>query len=188
MNNFQTKYQIVSKIGEGTFSDVIKCVEKGSGKEFAAKRLKRICRTSFSEEKSKILMFQMISGIDHIHKSGFFHRDIKPENILIRFINEGENLKVADLGSIRGTYSVHPYTEYISTRWYRSPECLLTVGHYTSKMDIWAAACVFYEMLTFKPLFPGANEIDQLAKIHKVLGVPNANTLNKLKPKLWIDS
>lgn len=57
-------------------------------------------------------------------------------------------MKLADLGSIRGIYSRPPYTEYISTRWYRSPECLLTVGYYGPKMDVWAAGCVFYEMLT----------------------------------------
>lgn len=57
-------------------------------------------------------------------------------------------MKIGDLGSIRGIYSRPPYTEYISTRWYRSPECLLTGGFYGPKMDIWAAGCVFFELLT----------------------------------------
>ena len=26
---------------------------------------------------------QIVSGLDHIHASGYFHRDMKPENILI---------------------------------------------------------------------------------------------------------
>lgn len=43
-------------------------------------------------------------------------------------------LKVADLGSCRGIYSKQPYTEYISTRWYRAPECLLTDGYYGPEM------------------------------------------------------
>lgn len=43
------------------------------------------------------------------------------QNILIL----GDNyLKVADFGSCRGIYTQAPYTEYISTRWYRAPECL----------------------------------------------------------------
>ena len=45
-------------------------------------------------------------------------------------------LKVADYGSCRGIYSKQPYTEYISTRWYRAPECLLTDGYYGYKMDL----------------------------------------------------
>lgn len=66
-----------------------------------------------------------------------------------------------------------PFTEYISTRWYRAPECLLTDGYYGFKMDLWSVGCVFFELATLRPLFPGANEVDQLAKIHGVLGVPD---------------
>ena len=51
-------------------------------------------------------------------------RDIKPENILII----GDQLKLADFGSCRSMHAKHPFTEYISTRWYRAPECLLTDG------------------------------------------------------------
>ena len=58
-------------------------------------------------------------------------------------------MKLADFGSCRGVYSKPPYTEYISTRWYRPPECLLTDGYYTYKMDVWSVGCVFFEMLTY---------------------------------------
>jgi renal tumor antigen len=91
-----------------------------------------------------------------MHRNGIYHRDIKPENILI----SGEIVKLADLGSCWGIYSKPPFTEYISTRWYRSPECLLTDGYYNHKMDYWGVGCVFFEILTLTPLFPGANELD----------------------------
>lgn len=55
-------------------------------------------------------------------------------------------LKLGDFGSCRSAYSKQPYTEYISTRWYRAPECLLTDGFYSHKMDLWSAGCVFYEI------------------------------------------
>lgn len=55
-------------------------------------------------------------------------------------------LKLGDFGSCRSVYSRQPYTEYISTRWYRAPECLLTDGFYGFKMDLWSAGCVLYEM------------------------------------------
>jgi serine/threonine protein kinase len=68
---------------------------------------------------------QFIKGVDHMHSNGVFHRDIKPENILI---TDG-TLKLADFGWCRGIYSKPPYVEeYISSRWYRAPECLLTDG------------------------------------------------------------
>ncbi len=80
-----------------------------------------------------------------MHRHGIFHRDIKPynkkiltvfskvydrENVLI----VDETVKLADFGSCRGIYSRQPYTEYISTRWYRAPECLLTDGYYNHKV------------------------------------------------------
>ena len=103
-----------------------------------------------------------------MHKNGIFHRDIKPENILLL----KNKVKLADLGSCKGMYSKPPFTEYISTRWYRSPECLLTDGYYNYKMDIWGLGCVFYEILSLEPLFPGDDEIDQVNKINYILGSP----------------
>lgn len=58
-------------------------------------------------------------------------------------------LKLGDFGSCRSVYSKPPHTEYISTRWYRAPECLLTDGYYSLKMDIWSAGCVFFEIMRY---------------------------------------
>jgi renal tumor antigen len=78
------------------------------------------------------------------------------ENILVK----DDQVKLADFGSCRGVYSQPPFTEYISTRWYRPPECLLTDGYYNHKMDYWGVGCVFFEVLALFPLFPGNDELD----------------------------
>lgn len=93
----------------------------------------------------------------------------------------GDRLKLADLGSCRGIYSAQPYTEYISTRWYRSPECLMTDGYYGYKMDIWGAGCVMFEITSLFPLFPGNDELDQIHKIHNVLGTPRREILERFQ-------
>lgn len=92
-----------------------------------------------------------------------------------------EVAQLGDLGSVAYTEAPFPRSEYISTRWYRAPECLLTSGHYGPKMDVWALGCCFYEMLTLQPLFPGENEIDQLYKIHEIIGSPSREMLHRFK-------
>ena len=127
------------------------------------------------EKKAKYWIYQTLKALEYMHKNGIFHRDIKPENILLL----KNKVKLADLGSCKGMYSKPPFTEYISTRWYRSPECLLTDGYYNYKMDIWGLGCVFYEILTLEPLFPGDDEIDQVNKINYILGSPPNDLFEK---------
>lgn len=128
----------------------------------------------------QLLMYQLVKSLDHMHNKGIFHRDIKPENILVE---DNRKLKLADFGSCRGIYSKQPYTEYISTRWYRAPECLLTDGYYGPEMDMWGAGCVFFEITSLYPLFPGSNELDQIHRIHKILGTPTPEVLEVFKRK-----
>lgn len=143
----------------------------------------------FPESQVKSFLYQLSCGLHHLHRNGLFHRDIKPENILIRTspgvtVNplKSKILKLGDLGSVCLDRTL-PHSAYVSTRWYRAPECLLTNGFYGPKMDIWALGCCFYELLTFSPLFPGDNELDQLDKIHEILGTPSKMILAKFKHK-----
>jgi renal tumor antigen len=136
-------------------------------------------KTPPPESEVKEHIRALLIGLDHMHRNGIFHRDIKPENILL----QENRLKIADFGSCKGMYSKQPYTEYISTRWYRSPECLLTDGYYSFKMDLWGVGCVFFEILALFPLFPGKNELDQIARIHNVLGTPAESLQKKFQAK-----
>ena len=60
------------------------------------------------------MIFQIASGLAHMHKNGFFHRDMKPENLL----TYNNVVKVCDLGLAREIRSRPPFTDYVSTRWY----------------------------------------------------------------------
>lgn len=145
-------------------------------------------RRVFSIPSLKSILAQILAGLNHIHDSNFFHRDIKPENILIspstryfdkEWLIEGNYtdnyvVKLADFGLARHVTNKNPYTAYVSTRWYRSPEILLRNGYYSRPLDIWAFGCVAVEITIFKPLFPGSNEMDQIWKILEVLGTPHS--------------
>ena len=83
-------------------------------------------------------------------------------------------VKLADFGLARATDSKPPFTEYVSTRWYRAPEVLLRSTEYGPPVDMWALGTILAEMLNLKPLFPGVSEIDQVYRICDTLGDPSS--------------
>ncbi|XP_047444406.1 serine/threonine-protein kinase MAK-like isoform X2 [Mugil cephalus] len=121
----------------------------------------------FSEHEIRNILFQVLSGLAFVHKHGYFHRDMKPENLLCM---GPELVKIADFGLAREIRSRPPYTDYVSTRWYRAPEVLLKSSSYSSPIDIWAVGCIMAELYTLRPLFPGNSEVDEIFKICQVLG------------------
>nr|XP_040022739.1 serine/threonine-protein kinase MAK isoform X10 [Gasterosteus aculeatus aculeatus] len=121
----------------------------------------------FPESVIRNIGFQILQGLSFIHKHGFFHRDMKPENLLCM---GPELVKIADFGLAREIRSKPPYTDYVSTRWYRAPEVLLRSSTYSSPIDLWAVGCIMAELYTLRPLFPGNSEVDEIFKICQVLG------------------
>eukprot|EP00668_Euglena_longa_P001977 GGOE01002304.1.p1 GENE.GGOE01002304.1~~GGOE01002304.1.p1 ORF type:complete len:385 (-),score=53.34 GGOE01002304.1:249-1367(-) len=127
------------------------------------------------EDKVRSIIYQVLSGLAHMHRHGFFHRDLKPENLLMC----GDIVKVGDFGLAREIRSRPPYTEYVSTRWYRAPEILLHSVHYNSPIDLWATGVIMAELYLLRPLFPGISESDQIFKICSVMGTPTPQTWNE---------
>ena len=60
-------------------------------------------------------------------------------------------------------------TDYVATRWYRSPELVLG-DRYSKEVDLWAIGCIMGELTDGEPLFPSESDIDQLYCIQKVKG------------------
>ncbi|XP_072961907.1 cyclin-dependent kinase F-4 isoform X2 [Typha angustifolia] len=123
----------------------------------------------FSEVEVRNLCFQIFQALAYMHQRGYFHRDLKPENLLV----SKEIIKIADFGLAREVSSEPPYTEYVSTRWYRAPEVLLQSSVYDSAVDMWAMGAIMAELLTLRPLFPGSSEADEIYKICSVIGCPD---------------
>nr|XP_002121895.4 dual specificity tyrosine-phosphorylation-regulated kinase 4 isoform X1 [Ciona intestinalis] len=120
-----------------------------------------------------------------IYKERIIHCDMKPENILIR--QKGQSsIKVIDFGS--SCYEHRRVYTYIQSRFYRSPEVIL--GHqYSMAIDMWSFGCILAELYTGYPLFPGENEVEQLACIMEVLGLPPSDYIETAQRKrLFFDS
>jgi len=122
----------------------------------------------------KSYLQQILKGIAFCHAHRVLHRDLKPQNLLID--KEGV-LKLADFGLARAFgIPVRTYTHEVVTLWYRAPEILLGAKQYSTAVDMWSVGCIFMEMATRQPLFPGDSEIDELFRIFRILGTPNEMT------------
>ena len=114
-------------------------------------------------------------GLKYVHSAGVVHRDLKPSNILV---NENCDLKICDFGLAR--IQDPQMTGYVSTRYYRAPEIMLTWQKYDVEVDIWSAGCIFAEMLEGKPLFPGKDHVNQFSIITELLGTPPDDVINTI--------
>eukprot|EP01126_Amoeba_proteus_P044800 TRINITY_DN499_c0_g1_i12.p1 TRINITY_DN499_c0_g1~~TRINITY_DN499_c0_g1_i12.p1 ORF type:complete len:305 (+),score=45.48 TRINITY_DN499_c0_g1_i12:195-1109(+) len=123
-----------------------------------------------SPTKIKSFLYQLCQGVAFCHRQRVLHRDLKPQNLLIK----DDVLKLADFGLARGfSVPVRNYSHEVVTLWYRAPEVLLGSQTYSKPIDIWSIGCVFGEMKTGRPMFPGRNAGDQLIRIFKGLGTPS---------------
>ncbi|KAF2317418.1 hypothetical protein GH714_022050 [Hevea brasiliensis] len=137
-------------LGEGTYGVVYKAIDTKTGQTVAIK---------------KIRLGKQKEG------------DMKPNNLLIA--SNGQ-LKLADFGLARIFGSPdRKFTHQVFARWYRAPELLFGTKQYGSGVDVWAAACIFAELLLRRPFLQGTSDIDQLGKIFQSLGTPT--------PSQWPD-
>ncbi|CAL5227434.1 g10397 [Coccomyxa viridis] len=119
------------------------------------------------------ITWQLVKALEYMHnqKVPLLHRDVKPENILV---SDQGMVKLCDFGFARpGACSSgrgDPLSDYVATRWYRSPELLVGDPYYGPSIDVWAIGCMAVEMLTGEPLFPGDSDVDQLWLILKCMG------------------
>ncbi|RWR89081.1 mitogen-activated protein kinase 10-like protein [Cinnamomum micranthum f. kanehirae] len=91
-------------------------------------------------------------------------------------------LKYIHTGSICANRFGYAGKDYVATRWYRAPElCGSFFSKYTPAIDIWSIGCIFAEVLTGKPLFPGKNVVHQLDLMTDLLGTPSIDTISRVR-------
>ncbi len=152
--------------------------------EYVEKNLLEVLEESpkgLNPQLIRSFVYQMCKAVSYLHKNNMIHRDVKPENLLI---DEKLNLKLCDFGFARKiklnqeNNNIDTMTDYVATRWYRSPELLLSGGIYGPEVDYWAIGCIMGELADGNPMFPGENEVDQLDCIIKILGNLPENLIN----------
>lgn len=99
----------------------------------------------------KIICYQIVRGMEHLHRCGVIHTDLKPENILISNLKDVPFLvKIADLGN--ACYTKKHFTHVIQTRQYRSPEAIL-YNNYSTSTDMFSVGVTLLELATGKQIF-----------------------------------
>ena len=133
----------------------------------------------------KYIIYQLLKALKYIHSARLLHRDIKPSNILI---DSSCKIKLCDFGLCRSIAdddvtdaSGLVLTDYVATRWYRSPEILMGSTNYTEGLDLWSVACILGEMFRGRPLIPGSSSMHQVEKIFELTGNPTASDVNSWK-------
>ncbi|KAL0408961.1 UNVERIFIED_CONTAM: Mitogen-activated protein kinase [Sesamum radiatum] len=184
-------YDIQEVVGKGSYGVVVAAVDTHTGEKVAIKKINDIfehvseaTRILREIKLLRLLRHPDIVEIKHIMlpPSHVFHRDLKPKNILA---NADCKLKICDFGLARASFGDAPsavfWTDYVATRWYRAPElCGSFFSKYTPAIDIWSIGCIFAEMLTGEPLFPGKNVVDQLDLITDLLGTPSPEAISMI--------
>mmetsp|Transcript_11543 Transcript_11543/g.17642 ORF Transcript_11543/g.17642 Transcript_11543/m.17642 type:complete len:522 (+) Transcript_11543:153-1718(+) len=148
-------YLLFEYMSDGSLYELMKrCIEGGH---------------KLTHDRVKSYVLQLLSALSFLHdEKDAFHRDLKPENVLV----SGNTVKLADFGLCREITANAPFTYYVSTRWYRSPEVILRSPSYGPPIDLYGAGLILYELYSLTPLLPGSSEIDQIKLMTDLLGPP----------------
>ncbi|KAM6288937.1 homeodomain-interacting protein kinase 4 [Aegotheles albertisi] len=121
---------------------------------------------------------QVLAALVKLKELSIIHADLKPENImLVDHHRYPFRVKLIDFGSASVFADIrHVKEPYVQSRFYRAPEILLGLP-FCEKMDIWSLGCVVAELHLGWPLYPGANEYDQVRYICSTLGLPRGDLL-----------
>jgi len=151
------------------------------------KTLRDLMGGQFKIRNIVINSIQICDALSAAHKEGIIHRDIKPENIMIR---KDGYAKILDFGLAKLT-EIGPDTHrelattsegvIIGTPAYMSPAQISDekIDHRT---DLWSSGVVFYEFLSGKNPFKGANRQETFEAILSK-DPPPCSSLNPDIPK-----
>ena len=133
----------------------------------------------------KSILFQLLLALEHLHKRKIAHCDITPSNLLLMF-PEGPQpgiIKLIDFGLSRTIENTGEKKVYgVVTVWYRAPELLLGDTDYDTKIDIWAAGCIFAELLRRDALFAPPKSENDPTKFNQTQFQEIINVLGEIRP------
>ncbi|OZC08430.1 hypothetical protein X798_04490 [Onchocerca flexuosa] len=184
------RYDLHKRLGKGAYGIVWKAIDRDIYLvfEFMEADLHNVIKklTILKDIHKQYIMCQLFRAVRFLHSGNVLHRDLKPSNILL---DADCRVKLADFGLARSLSQIEDYpegqnmpelTEYVATRWYRSPEILLSAKCYTKGVDMWSLGCILAEMLLGHALFPGTSTINQIERIMNTIPRPSKSDVESI--------
>ena len=103
--------------------------------------IEEIC---LNEKEAAYYFYQLINGLEYIHKNGIVHRDLKSENLLI---NKNNILKIIDFGLSNYYDSQKLLSTLCGSLSYAAPEMIKGKEYDGIMADIWSTGIILYAML-----------------------------------------
>jgi serine/threonine protein kinase len=119
--------------------------------EYSNNCLEDYYETNENLKHMKIIIVQMLLGVEFMHAKHVLHRDLKPGNILVTEEKSLPYAKICDFGLSCVPNKYRPSTPGTVTSWYRAPEICCEYDDYSFPSDIWSVGCIIYEIITKKP-------------------------------------
>ncbi|EDQ89002.1 uncharacterized protein MONBRDRAFT_8570 [Monosiga brevicollis MX1] len=117
----------------------------------------------FRPEQVLDWLTQLLLALDYLHhECQILHRDLKSQNV---FLSGRRHLKLGDFGVATCLNSPDAFaTTLVGTPYYLSPE--IAAGRpYNRKSDVWAAGCIFYELMTLRRAFAAHSVTELLLRV-----------------------
>jgi serine/threonine protein kinase len=100
-------------------------------------------------ERTAHILFQLLCGLNYLHRMNIIHRDLHSANVALTSKNE---LRILDCGMSRCASNIQ-LTPLRYPRWWRAPEVNFQydahgrVLDYGRESDLWSVGCIFLELL-----------------------------------------
>lgn len=144
------------------------CMEYVSGGEL----FERLVKGKYKESRAKLLMRNILEGLEYLHKRNIIHRDLKPENILLTSKSTDVEIKLVDFGVAKEVKDGRK--TFVGSFVYIAPEVLeqrnsTHMPSYGKSADIWSLGIICYIVLCGVPPFRDDSELTMEEELKQVM-------------------
>ncbi|KAK3925377.1 Ovarian-specific serine/threonine-protein kinase Lok [Frankliniella fusca] len=130
-------------------------------------RLEKVRREEgrLEENLIKLYFYQILQGVQYLHRNGIIHRDLKPANILLASTEKETILKITDFGLSKVLSPATMMKTLCGTKMYLAPEVIRGAGfyEYTEQVDVWSMGVILYLCLSGdEPFYADSGSIEEV--------------------------